>query len=95
MSALAFAIRWTPTARATESVAGMPSGTSATMTPRANNRPSTMPNLKTNRAMKNSRTPQINAMIETVRAILSISRISGDLSSETPAVRSRCGRTPS
>ena len=87
MSALALAMRCTPTASATERVAGMPSGTRATMTPRANKRPSTIPNLKTNKAMKNSRTPQTSAMTETVRAILSISRISGDLSSETPAVR--------
>ena len=36
MSALALAMRCTPTASATERVAGMPSGTRATMTPRAN-----------------------------------------------------------
>ncbi len=36
--------------------------------------------------MKNSATPQTTAMIDTVRAMMSISFISGDLSSETPAV---------
>ena len=36
--------------------------------------------------MKNSATPHTRAMIETVRAMRSISFISGDLSSLTPAV---------
>ena len=36
--------------------------------------------------MKNSATPQANAMIETVRAIESISFCNGDFSSETPPV---------
>ena len=85
MSAFALAMRCTPTDRATDSVAGRPSGTRATMTPRANSsaptqsRPSTLP-------MKKSAMPQTMAMIETVRAMRSISRISGDFSSVTPAV---------
>ena len=85
ISAFALAMRWTPTESATDRVAGRPSGTRATMTPRANSSaptqssPSTLP-------MKKSATPHTMAMIETVRAMTSISFISGDFSSATPAV---------
>ena len=56
------------------------------MTPRANSRAGTAPNLKIVSAITNSATPQTRAMIDTVRAITSISRCSGDFSSATPAV---------
>ncbi len=84
--AFSLAMRCTPMARATDNVAGRPSGTRATITPKANSRAATAPNLKISRAAKNRATPHTTAMIDTVRAIVSISRCNGDFSSETPLV---------
>ena len=86
MRAFSLAMRCTPMARATDRVAGRPSGTSATMTPSANSSAGTAPNLKISSAAKNRAMPQMTAMIETVRAIVSISRCNGDFSSDTPLV---------